>query len=338
MKWILAFFILFFVACNRGQGNRRGDPDRQEDSRDLEDSASQSRERDRLTRDSEGIIDAFLEGRDSGSSGSYEDYDGPECKESEECKAICDDFRSSRSKCYRQPESLVRDLKAGLFELINISEVDSVEISPALFFGILDMDTDLVTDLIEDHMSEGDLKSFLAWIAINDDIASAMKRADRRMEVLEKAFEELGKLQTDSSRHIQTGLNTGLIGSDDTFFYLSSDTDNETAFIMAHDILQDRCSGKACKMQMYCARNKRAKSRNRGLRDTFSCRTPENSRRRSFRESLCYVHGSDVWSFLYELITDNEIRDSNLSGFVINVDKCKNTCGDKNSKKCPVIL
>ena len=340
MKWISAFFILFFTACEEGRG-RRGDysPDRQEDSRDLEDSAAEVRERNRLTRDSEEIVDSFLEGRDSsGSSGSYEDYDGPECRESEECKAICADLKSSRSRCHRQPESLVRDIKAGLFELISISEVDSVEISPALFFGILDMDKDLVTDLIEDQMSEGDLKSFLAWIAINEDIASALKRADRSMEVLEKAFEELGKLQTDSTRHIRSGLNTGLIATDDTFFYLSSDTANETAFIMAHEILEDRCSGKACKMEMYCARNKRTRSGNRHLRDAFSCRAPENSRRRSSRESLCYIHGSDVWSYLYELITDDDIRDSDLSGFVINVDKCKRACGDKNSKKCPVVL
>ena len=337
MRWGLLLFAFLFICT--GCPDRSSDY-RRRDTRDLDGDDARSRERERLRSHSEDVIDSILDRRGSGSGGVYDEYDGPECRESESCKEICDDFRSSRSECYRQPESLVRDLKDGLFELINISEVDSVEVSPSLFYGMLELDKDLIEDLIEDHMSEGDLKSFLAWIAINEDIASVMERADRRMEVLETAFKELGKLQADSSQHVKTGLNMGLIGTDETFLFLASDTDNLVAFKMGHEILDDRCSSnKTCKLEMYCARMQRAQSRRRELRDIYSCRTPEDSRRRSSsRGTTCYIHGSDVWSYLYELITDEDIRDSYFENSVINVERCKSVCGNKNSTKCKVIL
>ena len=338
MRWGFLICVVLFV-CTGCSSDRRSD-NRRQDTRDLDGEDARSRERDRLRNRSEEVIDSILDRRNAGSGGVYDEYDGPECSESESCKDICDDFKSARAKCYRQPESLVRDLKDGLYELINIGEVDSVRVSPSLFYGMLDMDKDLVEDLIEDHMSEGDIKSFLAWIALSEDIASVMKQADRRREVLETAFKELGKLQADSSKHIKTGLNTGLIGVDDTFLFLASDEDNSAAFEMGHEILDDTCSANInCKLEMYCARMQRAKSRQRALRSIYSCRTPEDSwRRRSTRGGACYIHGSDVWSYLYELIADKEIRDSALEGSVINVDKCKRVCGDKNSTKCQVIL
>lgn len=336
MRWGLLLFAFLFICT--GCPDRSGD--RREDRRDLDGDDARSRERDRLRSRSEDVIDSILDERYSGSGGVYDEYDGPECGESESCKEICDDFKSARFSCYYQPESLVRDLKDGLFELINISEVDSVKVSPSLFYGMLDLDRDLIKDLIEDHMSGGDLKSFLAWIAINENIASVMERADRRLEVLETAFRELGKLQADARQHVKTGLNMGLIGTDETFLFLASDSNNKVAFEMAHEILDGKCSSnKTCKLEMYCARMQQAQSRRRELRSIYSCRTPEDSRRRSSsRGTACYIHGSDVWSYLYELITDEDIRDSHLESFVINVDKCKSVCGSRDSTKCKVIL
>ena len=337
MRW--RFLICVFLFICTGCPDRSLD-DRRRDVRILDDDEARSRERDRLRSHSEEVIDSILDRRSGGSTGIYDEYDGPECSQSESCKEICNDFKSARAKCYRQPESLVRDLKDGLYELINIGEVDSVRVSPSLFYGMLDMDRDLIEDLIEDHMSEGDIKSFLAWIALSKDIASVMKQADRRREVLETAFRELGKLQTDSRQHIKTGLNVGLIGTDDTFLFLASDEDNAAAFEMGHEILNDKClSNTNCKLEMYCVRMQRARSRQRALRSVYSCRTPEDSRRRSsLSGTVCYVHGSDVWSYLYELIADKEIRDSSLESSVINVDRCKRVCGNKNSTKCQVIL
>ena len=336
MKWgLICVFLFVCTGCpsDRSGGGRR-------DTRDLDGEEARSRERDRLRSRSEEVIDSILDRRNAGSGGVYDEYDGPECGQSESCKEICDDFKAARSRCYRQPESLVRDLKDGFYELINIGEVDSVEVSPSLFYGMLDMDRDLLGDLIEDQMSEGDIKSFLAWIAVNEDIASVMKQADRRQEVLTTAFEELGKLQADAKRHIKTGLNTGLIGTDETFFFLASDEENKEAFEMAHEVLDTQCfTNKNCKLRMYCARMQRAGSRQRALRSIYSCRTPEDGRRRnSVRGSICYVHGSDVWSYLYELITEEDIRDSSMERSVINVDQCKRVCGDMRNARCQVIL
>ena len=338
----LVFIGLFLLACDSTSSSRRGgkrnSPEREDTRGDLENETARSRERDRLTGSSSEVIDSFLEGRQQGSS-SYGNYGGSECKLSEECMRICDDLKGAKARCARQPEDLVRDIKDGLFELITISEVDSVEMSPALFYGILEIDMDLVEDLIEDHMNEGDLKSFLAWIALNEDIAGVLEREDRRLSILEKAFEELGRLQSGGSRDTETGLNTGLIGSDDTFLYLASDVNNESAFVMGHELVDQECSGSNCKLEMYCARRLQARQRRRGgERSSFSCRTPEKQRRSSSREQMCYVHGSDVWSYLYELITEKKIRDSNLDDFVINVEKCNETCGNKNSEKCKDVL
>ncbi|MCY4512392.1 MAG: hypothetical protein OXB86_01740 [Bdellovibrionales bacterium] len=374
MKWRLLFCVFLFVctACPPGPPERR-----RGDIRDLDGADARLRERDRLRNRSEEFIDSILEKRDSGASGAYKEYDGPECGESERCREICEDFKVSQKKCYQQPESLVRDLKDGLYELIRISKPDSVRVGPALFHGMLEMDKDLIEDLIEDEMSEGDIKSFLAWIAINEDIASVLDRADRQKTILKTAFKELGEKQEDSSQHVRTGLNVGLIGSDETFLFLASDEENVEAFKMGHEVLSSACSSRSprtcyyknpnsgqflfytcpsldgsCKLEMYCARMQQARSRQRDLRDLYSCRTPEDSRRsRSSRGTACYIHGSDVWSYLYELIKDEEIRDSNLDDFVINVDRCKSVCGNTNDivrqrslikgpekEKCGIIL
>ena len=370
MKWRLIFCVFLFFCT---AGCPPGPPERRADIRDLHGVDARFRERNRLRSHSAEVIDSILDKRGSGASGVYREYDGPECGESERCREICADFKVSKRDCYRQPESLVRDLKDGLFELINIAKPDSVRIGPALFYGMLDMDKDLIEDVIEDEMSVGDIKSFLAWIAINEDIASVLDRADRRLEILETAFKRLGEFQTDSRQHIKTGLNVGLIGPDETFLFLASDEENIEAFKMGHKILSNACVSrqqttcqyntgsqfllyfcpppdKQCKLEMYCARMQQARSRQRALRDLYSCRTPEdNRRRRSNISTACYIHGSDVWSYLYELITDEEIRDSDLDDFVINVDRCKSICSGKtvterrsiiqtNRKKCEVIL
>ena len=344
----LLLFFIFLFSCSplNPKGPKLSKEEKRADVRaernDLEEPEVKAQERDRLKSNRISEIDSFLEDRYIGSS-SYTDYSGEDCEENRDCKEICDHyFRSNRSRCYNQPEDLVRELRDGLFELINISEADQVEVSPGLFYGILDIDSDLIEDLIEDNMSEGDIKSFLTWVALNEDISKVLEKRDRGNKILTKAFEELGKLQSGSRDNLRLGLNTGLIGTDDTFLFIASDERNETGFKLAYDLVEDECGDKNCKMEIFCARELQSSGRvrvGRSFGTLTNCRTPESSRRRSSRrKSLCYIHGGDVWSYIYELIEDDEINDRDLEGDVLSVDKCNSFCGDKNSNKCKAII
>ena len=306
----------------------------EEASQEEEEQKDSRSERQRLKIDKENIIESLLSDRYSGTK-TYDSYGGPLCREYNDCMDICDEFGSLRSRCYKQPESLVFDLKDGLYNLLHISSVDNVGVSPGLLLGILQIDDGLILDLIEDHMSEGSIKSFLAWIAINEDIASVLDKEDSRGNIIETAFEKLGELQK-SDDEFKTGFNTGLIGIDDTFSFLAADEGNEEAFKIGHELVERACRDKDCKKTIYCARQKQARVRNLSLVNLHTCRTPENTRR-SFRNRSCYVHGGDVWSYIYELVQDNEIRDKDFDEDedVLGVEKCNSFCG--SSSKCNVI-
>ena len=351
MKWLKYFFLsvfLFLLSCkpaedldpsSRARGVAR---DSVRESRDYGDPRRRTAELRRL-KGSRLVIRAELDNRYDGAF--YEDFDGEKCKEKKSCMAACDTLvkYSDRSRCYNSPQALVRRLEEGFFALLNISTVDSVDVSPNLLAGILDMDTGVVLELVEDHMSEGDLKSFLAWVAVNKDISRVFLLEDRRSKIIKEAFERLGGFQTGARKDIQTGLNTGLIHNDDSFFYLASVESNPYGFEIAHDILKSACShDKNCKMNVLCAREVQSRSRSRifGYNREIKCRTSAEQSRRYRRGGICYIHGASAWSYLNELIGDRDIRDSDFTPSTnqITVDKCNDYCGDKDSSKCQKIL
>ena len=321
-------------------GSRLYNKNRQQDTRgNLEDQNRRSAELRRLKR-SDRVIDSKLDHRFDGGF-YYEGYDGKECKESEACIAICDSQipRKNRNRCYKSPRALVEKLEDGFFTLLNISEVKSVDINPGLIAGMLDINVDLVADLVEDQMSEGDLKSFLAWVAINEDIAEVFLAEDRRSEVMEKAFNALGGLQADARREAETGLNVGLVQNEDSFFYLAAIENNEAAFQIAYEVLESLCHSRDCKMNLLCAREVRTRSRSRifGYESSLlNCKTSASQGRRTRSEAICYVHGAASWSYLNELIEGEEIKDRDFEGIdnEITLERCNDYCGDKDSDKC----
>ena len=196
-------------------------------------------------------------------------------------------------------------------------------------------------------MGEGDLKSFLAWVALNEDIAEVLDKKDGSANILEEAFQQLGKHQEGvTKRYEYAGINTGLIKSDDTFLYLASDEENEKAFIMAYDILSSSpCNNIDCQEQILCARETRSRSRNArryfgNTRGISICRTSsEKNRRSSSRSGSCYVHGSIVWSYLFELIEDREIRGApdTLKAKPLGIERCNKVCGNSSSDTCDLV-
>ena len=235
--------------------------------------------------------------------------------------------------------------------------MDPVDIAPGLIAGMLDIRVELVSDLVKNKMSEGDLKSFLGWVAVRRDIAEVFLQEDRRSEVMKSAFRTLGELQLKAAGGEKAGLNTGLIQNEDSFFYLSAELDNVAAFQIAYKVLKSLCNSRDCKMDLLCARNiensnRRSRvfrpplrsgipggfeSRNpigRGL--TTICRTSSEQGRRVRNSALCYIHGAAVWSYLSEMIEENEVREYDFlgEGNEITVERCNDYCGDEDSNRC----
>lgn len=334
-----------YYDTRRDDDTRRGDSRRQS-SGSCGDLTNRDDEISRLKRRSDKIS-AELEHRFDGGF-YYDAYDGEECEESEACMEICDSFpfaRRNRKKCHNSPRALVEKLEDGVFTLLNICEADSVDISPGLIAGMLDMDVDEMADLVEDKMSEGDLKSFLAWVAVNEDIAEVFLKEDRRSEIMEKAFKKLGKLQPEVENNEETGLNVGLIQSEDSFFHLSAYESNSAAFQIGYEVLKSVCSSKDCKMNLLCARDSQSRSRRSRIFGRSSniteCRTSSEQGRRARSSGFCYIHGAVSWNYLNELIEDRDIRDNDFVGEEneITVEKCNEYCDsrDRDNEKCTIV-
>lgn len=320
------------------RSSNRDDEDRPERN-----NPDRSREITRLKPSGNVVISATLEDRYSGYS--YSEYGGRECGESSSCEDLCDDIFSSkyRKKCYKSPERLIKELEDGLFELINISEVDSVSIGSGFIGGVLQIDKDIVLDLVEDKMSEGDLRSFLAWVAVNEDVSEAFMKEDRSSKILKAAFGKLGSFQKDVSRgrEVETALNLGLIGDQDTFLYLTELEDNPAGFQVAYDLLEKACSTKECKMEVLCSREDLSvSSRSRIFGGRTTCRTSTIHTRRSRAGGTCYLQGASVWSLLDGLIEDKEIRDNDFKETPLTVEVCNDFCGrdSRTNEKCSRVL
>lgn len=352
-KILLFCFLAYLFSCvdpnSASQRNPEGDAvipkkERKVDTRrDLDTESGRDAEIRRLKAGSRTIRSTLEDRYDGGFY--YEGYGGTKCEESDACMAMCDSQvdRKNQRKCYRMPRSLVEALEDGFFRLLNISNDEPVEINPGLIAGILDINEDLLTRRVEDQMSEGDLKSFLAWVALNEDIAEVFLKEDRRAEILEKAFEELGDFQTGVNEEVETGLNVGLIQNQDSFFALAALDDNSAAFQIAYKILKSACRSRDCKMNILCAREHQTR---RGSvifgyeSSILSCKTSASEGRRNRSNSICYVHGAATWSFINELIEDDDINDSHFRGEEdeITVERCNEYCGDEDSEKCERIL
>ena len=340
-------FIFFLPAFFLFGGCDDSEKDKEKIEKFIEDADTREEVINRLKgRNSSGIPttirDRYQGDRDYSVDYDLTQYDGPVCEEIEACKDMCQRLVSSsrRNRCYEKPYRLVEALEDGVVKLLSLFDHKSEVISPAIFYALLDLDRNIISNLIrKDNMSEGDLRFFLAWVAFNRDIARILYDEDR--SVLKDAFKTLGQYQKDKSKSsLVAGLNTGLLSEEDTFLYLSADERNEEAFIMAHKIIESSaaCSSKDCKLQTYCARtqtNRRRRTSRINLRE--SCRTPGDTRRYSRSSEICYIHGGTVWSYLFDLIEDEEIRSNDLKDAMIDTEKCNDICGDKKSDLCKAI-
>ena len=344
MKFYKLFFVcVFLFSCtprdiqDEGREDRRARGTNRGSDRDY-----RSAELRRLKGSSNPVIRSFLESRYSNPSYNYE---GDSCEEISSCLDICERSFSSRfrRKCERAPAEFIENLEEDLFKLISISDLDEVDISPAFISAVLDFDEDLLSDLVKQNMSEGDLKTFLAWIAVNERVSEAFADDRSSRDILKEAFEKLGDLN-EGRKELETGFNIGLISEDDTFLSLASDEGNEEGFSLGYDILDDSCSNKDCKLYVLCSREKQSSSRSRvfgtNRRNSSTCKTSTRTDRRIRSGETCYIQGSNVWSFLEELIYDGDIKDSDFDEDIVTVEECNRFCGavSNTNSKCSRIL
>lgn len=336
LKKTLPFALLCLAIACTNQSNR-GD----KDSPSHLEGDEREKEIERLTNKKDFVILTEIDDRYEGGIFDLENYDSPPCEEIEGCTEICLRLVSSsrRNRCKKKPYKLIEAIEQGVINLLDIADLDSVNVSPGLFQAMLEIDDNIIPSLIkQESMSVGDLRSFLAWVALSKDITQVLSREDRSHDTLKDAFDRLGELQKSSQRDLITGFNTGLIGKEDTFLFLATKNDNEEAFIIGHKIIErDICSTKDCKLKVYCARERaRGKRRHERINVNYSCRSPGKKRR--YRQSdICYVHGEAVWSYLYNLIEEEEIKSPDLQDAMIETEKCNSICGDEDSDICDAI-
>ena len=291
------------------------------------------------------VIRSILENRYKNPS-SYS-YGGATCEDVSSCLGICDDVFSRYSrKCERAPAEFIESLNDNLYKLLNISDLDEVGIDPAFITAIIDFDKDLLIDLIKKNMSEGDLKTFLAWIAVNEKIAEAFSEEYRSRDVLEEAFEKLGEFK-NGKKDLETAFNIGLIAEDDTFLSLSAGEGNEEAFVLGYKVLDSSCSKKDCKLYVLCSREQKNRNRRSSVfgfnsRNESLCKTSTRTDGRGgYRTNeTCYIQGSNVWSYLEELIDEDDIKDSDFEKNIVTVTMCNQFCGETkdSNTKCSRIL
>ena len=378
VTYIVIFFLVGCLPKQSGEPSRDGDVQEETVKKDIREDKKEDREEredreDRTTRstsdnsrgdapsgrslrkNSDALSSRVSDRHSSGSRGRYSSDD--RCEDYPECENICRyiaQSSSQRGRCERLSYNLVEDMDAALRDFKTAADANSIAVHPDALRALLDLSDDIILDLVEDQMSLGDLKIFLAWVAISEDIAEVFKDEDRKNEILHAGFERLiketGLTASDERKHAMT---VSLISQDDTFLSLAAEESNEEAFGIAYEFLQDNCkrfgsrSGRRdCKQEVLCAREYRSSRSYRTRSSGNVCRTSTTSNRRSgrsvFTRGTCYIQGSLVWSYLEELIDDpdddGDVSDRDFvsnfwsgKAFGINVDYCNKFCGHTNS-------
>lgn len=284
-------------------------------------------------------LESNVDGRYSLSRIAKRDYRGEkECGDDSNCYRKCASITggsSEQKRCGKLPVFIVEDIEEAVLTLRNIEDASSVRIEPLILAEMIDLGSNFFKDLIEDNMSEGDIKTFLAWIAINEDISRIFAEEDRSHKTIKTAVEKLAEINKVDE---EDALKISLLEVDQTFLYLAADESNEYGFGIAYDILDDKCSNKECKQKVLCSREHRSRSRGASSR-TSVCRTSisTNNRNRSFdRSSTCYIQGGLVWSYLNDLIKDDDddgdVEDKDFEGTAIDVNYCNKFCGSENTR------
>ena len=358
MRQFFKFFLLFILlSCspvsNQVANNDTFDRDRSYDrDRDTDTDRNRDTDRDRQSdnrrslrsddrdRDREIIIRGDLDPRYEGFA-FEDDVSGP-CKQSSRCREVCREwyFNRSRRTCERSSEAVVESVEETLIRLKSISDPYNFDVNYSVIYAIVKIDEDILVDLIEGEgsrtssrgMSEGSLKSFLAWVAATERVAEIFREEDNGNDILETAFEQLGRKIGGNLKHYILGLNANLTG-EGSFFSITARNSNQTGFELAYEVLEDKAGcgsdDRACKMRILCAAEPEEKESpfgtGRRRRDLKTCKTTAVSSGAFTGAKGCYAHGASAWGYLNQLIENEDIDDDSLKG--IDSETCEHYCG-----------
>ncbi len=296
--------------------------------------------RERSARRQSGEVDTIRSTQSDDYYGRYSrsDYDGADCedlddenRDYEKCIKICEKVYDKRSReCERLPIELIFDLDRLFTEMRQIRDGDdtlSRRVSDFDFGVMIDIDVSPALILIRDW-SEREVAEFLIWTAKNSAVALALVHHDKENQILEAAFERMGARSSGgSAQRLERGIGTDLQSYGQTFWAIAQGERNEGAFIALHRLVDSICTGVSCKLRLYCIRES-MDNRFRARRCHYS------SSRRSFRQTHCYIHGPDVWTFWESLNNEREFKDPDFpEDTKMNEEECDRVCQSQNCER-----
>ena len=266
------------------------------------------------------------------------DYDGADCEDLDEdhrdyekCMAICEKMYDKQSRdCERLPIELIFDLDRLFTEMEYIRAGDNSlnrRVSNFDFGVMIDIDITPALILIRDW-SDREVAEFLIWTAKNSAVALALVYHDKENQILEEAFRRLGARSSGSATgDLERGIGTDLQSYGQTFWAIAEGERNAGAFMVMHRLVDSTCSTVSCKKKLYCIRES-MDNRFRARRCHYS------SSRRSFRQTHCYIHGPNVWTFWESLNDEREFKDSDFpEGTKMNEAECDRVCQTENCER-----
>lgn len=298
---------------------------------------------DRRSRSDRRQIETIRTTENQNVYGKYReaDYEGENCDESDErleCRKQCEEMYDDHSNlCENTPVDLVSDLH-DLFEQMQHFSERSGDLEHQLdsfMFGVMiDIHIEPVLILIRDYWSPRETGKFLIWVAENHSVALALQHHDQRSWILGDAFKDIGTAGDSRSQGVQKQLAVD-IGADldgffRTFLYLATDREydyeNDSAFIIIHELVKRECASRECKMRVYCIREEYEPGVRGANQD---CPYRERRYFGTLESRHCYVHGPDVWNYWNQLHRDSEIDDNDFEkDFIFSEKKCDRLCED----------
>jgi len=266
------------------------------------------------------------------------DYSGPSCNDLDtdddserydQCMEICEKIYGRDSKeCQKLPVQLISDLDNLFTNMQYIrSDNDSLRRVSEFRFGVM-IDISLEPALILiSGWSQRETAEFLLWTAKTPSVALALVEHDKQHEILQDAFEKLGEDVTGGGSRVEYGIGKNLEGFGRTFWAVAETAKNAQAFVAMHQLLENICSGKDCKLRVYCTRDE-FESNTRGQQ---YCHYSSD---RNFRLNHCYIHGPDVWSYWKQLNDEREFGDADFPrDTILNKEVCDTICKSENCQR-----
>ena len=300
--------------------------------------------RRRSVRDSQGNYSNIRTTESQFRYGEYiaSDYSGPTCEDEDEdddnrdrytnrndkdCYEQCEDIYDNESDlCEELPVELISNLYNLYIQLEHFRARDGEldrRIDDNLFGIMIDIHESAAINLIREW-SPREIGEFLKWVARSYSVATGLLNHDTDHTILNFAFRRLDSNERDFPLLIGVDLE----GLFETFLSLAENrTQNQknlSAFVIFHEMLNNECTDRNCKMRAYCLREEYETSREMENACSYKSEIFSSSSRH------CYIYGADIWAYWNQLNYGEEFEDEDFDrDFEFSEDECDDFCDNK---------